>query len=240
MSHLLDLPTEVREMIYKYCLLTSKTINPYRTEYHQEAELCFTQFTTNTETPTIGLLAVNTTIREEASLVFYSKNRLHIPWDAEHPSSLALCGKHNAHFRHVVMDFAFRGIVDADRPYPSPSFLPPENRLRGEDWLVMQSHERRVRDLLDKWQDKFRLLQDMRLKSLVIDLTDCWCPQACCRLVRRLCEEVLKRHLLPKGLRSNPHRVFLIRLAEIKVKFIGIDEEEKAIVRSLGVSEENF
>ncbi len=242
MSHFLKLPMEIRVMIYEYSLLTSNTINPYPTRYIGPTEP-FTQFTTNTEDPTIGLLAVNTTIREEASPVFYGKNRLRVPWDAEHPSSLALWGKHNAHFRHVVMDFDSRGVVDADPPDLPPTFVHESKRhaQRYDAWLSREVHDRPVRDLLEKWQNKFRLLQDMKLKTLVVDLIDCRCPRACCRLVRKLCEEVLKRHLLPKGLRENPHRLFVIRLADVDVKFIGmVNNEEKVIVRSMGLTAENF
>ena len=94
-----------------------------------------------------------------------------------------------------------------------------------------------MRNLLSKWYDKFRLLKDMSLKSLVIDVTHCCCEQACCRLVRDLCKEILERHMLPKGLRSNPYRLFLIRLADVDVRFTGLaDDDERAFIRRMGLS----
>ena len=227
MSHFLRLPTEVQVMVYEYCLLTSKTINPYPTKFERGVDLCFTEFTMNTEKPTIGLLGVNREVREATSRVFFGKSLLRLPWTSGHPSSLALWGKHNAHFRHVMVDFESCGVSNEARLHLLPH--------------IQLIHDRATQDLLDIWYNKFRLLKNMKLKSLVFDMTKCFCPNRCCRLVKNLCETVLKKHLLPRGLRSNRHRLFLIRLSEVKVQFIGLKStEERVFIRSMGLIDEEI
>lgn len=222
-------------MIYNYCLLTSVVINPLGAKFGRQASPYFTEFITSTEKPTGSLLGVSTLIREEASPIFFGKNLLILPWDSDHPTAHFLWVKHNAHFRPIMINFEFHRLTDHCHGCASPYFSSFDHRSR-EDLELLVAHNSWVRDLLDKWEKKWGLVKDMKLKSLVIDMTDCWCPLSCCRLVKKACEEVLRRHLLPKRLRANPNRLCVIRLADTKTKYVGVDTEEKAFIRGMGLS----
>ena len=239
MFNFLGLPLELRTMIYNYSLLTSVKINPSGIKFGRWPRSDFTKFTTSMNKPTISLLGVNKQIRDEACPVFYSKNLLLLEWDPEDPSSLSLWAEHKAHFRHIMIAFDSHRLTSGLGCCMSPYFS-SFNRNTREDRELIAAHNRLVDDLLSRFEGKLSLVKDLKLESLILDMANCWCPQTCCRLAKRVCTKVLMKYYPPKGLQTSPYSQSLTHQGNIEVKFVGIDTGEKAFIRNMGFLDENL
>jgi len=89
-ANFLDLPRELRDLVYELCLLHPVPIVPW---FQQEL--------------TSGLLRANKTAHREASPLFYSQNRFDFTWTGpeEIASFLRTIGRNNDYIQHVCVDF---------------------------------------------------------------------------------------------------------------------------------------
>ena len=69
MATFMDLPLEVRNMIYECCLVKNSTLVPFKEFYSlRPKDLAFRK-----DLPTVALLLVNKTIEAEAAAIFMAK-----------------------------------------------------------------------------------------------------------------------------------------------------------------------
>lgn len=114
MSRFLDLPLEIRNLIYAFSLVTTEVIRPFLLPFEAEEGLRASHNLKNELA--MGLLSVNHQIREEARAVFYGRNLWYLSarctyceqpdWSLQEYSSLW-----NANiqlFRHIVVSFDSR------------------------------------------------------------------------------------------------------------------------------------
>ncbi|KAK7946068.1 uncharacterized protein PG986_010389 [Apiospora aurea] len=117
MPNLPDLPRELRDHIYKFCLVDSKSIPPWR---------CSSKLAT-------GLLRVNKTVHREANLVFYSQNIF--DFSDAHPDQVARLldriGPANAaQICHIIVTFPYLLGVHARPPCRRWTPAPPTSWTR--------------------------------------------------------------------------------------------------------------
>ncbi len=93
-TNFLNLPNELRNRVYKLCLLHQEPIDPW-SDYNQRLEL------------TPGLLRANKTVHREASSLFYAQNRFNFttvtPKDVA--SFLETIDRNACHIQHVCVTF---------------------------------------------------------------------------------------------------------------------------------------
>ena len=227
-------------MIYDHSLLTSVTINTRGSYFGRKAVPYFTDFTASTKKPTIGLLRVNKHIREEAGSIFYSKNLFDLLWNPEHPASLAAWDKHVARLRFVMLRFdsylisdRYGGCLSLPLYHLPHSRLIEENEFDENEKIVLK-HNAFVDDLLHMWEKQLCTVQNMKLKTVVLNMHDCWCSGFCCRLPKKVCTSFLKRHIIAKGSQAKMHEPSTLR-PDIKVKIIGTVTDEEAFMQKMGI-----
>ena len=224
-------------IVYDHSLLTSVMVNAHGAQFGDRRTPYFIEFTTSTKKPTVGLLRVNKQIREEASPIFYGKNLFNLSCDPENPTTLMAWGKHVAHFRYVMVSFSSSRISNecGNRLLP---YSVSDNRPIDEDIKLVLEHNALVDDLLCRWEEKLCLTQNMRLKTLLINMVDCRCPQYCCRLPKKICTRFLKDYLLLNEFQAKP-REQSTAFAGPKVKYIGIVTDEEIFMRNMGFLDKN-
>ena len=211
MTHLLDMPLEIRNMIYKFCLISNKVIIPYSlsTGYgieNEDAETCNKEQDESTPTSSnaiksglgLGLLAASRMISEEAKVVYYGGNRWQISNDTlYHDDETAykdpelikdLWKKNLQHFRHIDLCFSAwdRHALDAKRLERLREMALAKSCPVSKENRKGLEHEDLVQGVCIACARKLDLLYRMQLKTLEVDLEDCVCPAFCCSLTQVL------------------------------------------------------
>ncbi|MCJ1453237.1 hypothetical protein MMC28_003583 [Mycoblastus sanguinarius] len=263
MAAFLDLPQEVRTMIYEYCLVFSKEIIPYTTYYESEEGL--QTFPNSDDKLCMALLEVNTLIRVEAREVFYGKNFWRLSyqllsfdpiqqrevWMSE--KSYNIWKANMALFRHINVSFDFRDChpnAHVENTNYMHSIL--KSSLT-HDERAKRIHDERRRKLACCWVEKMAgFLRKMNLKSLRIGMENCYCPCGCCRDVKRFCKEheysLVQWYRHPEPSSSlwrfptegasivYPASPLPTKSGDVKVTMVGLlSEDEKAYVHGLGL-----
>ena len=231
MSHFLQLPLEIRSIIYKYCLIVDCVINPYPSTYelHNLAAIDprFKQGlgkrVSKPELPTFSILMVSKQLHREASPILYGQNRWKHPqcWENTEPDSrtFSMFDTHEALFKNIEMSFDWR----ESNFRINHSELSYIKECAGSD--VHDSQQESWHDL-DQYSFKRSGMELSRLfphlNSLIVDVARLFCLIGCCcdlpfhqdfqhGFMERLVKDVLR--------------------SSIKiVKFIGLLDEEKPIV----------
>jgi len=196
-SNFLALPTEVRDMIYEYGIVSKQTIVPYAMLHEREAGLI--PYSMLNEKVNLSLLAVNSSVRAGALQVFYEKNAFYLSWagrDPEYP----FWRHHNSLFRNVITTFEARDLSQDIFIKVFECYL-RDGRYAGytQQDIAKGAHNAR-RDLLASiWAWKTGLLRRMNLKTLEMDIKESKCPQGCCRLVQHAFEDEDTFHNITLG-----------------------------------------
>ena len=176
----MDLPLEVRTMIYEYCLVVSETIEPYK-EY---CPLSASDLAHRRTMPTAALLAVNRTIESEAAGILYGKNVWRITSKSEFLSGSndgTLWIRRAPLFRNVALDFDRRGL---DGPEWYEVVRSYENEEIPPDELIRILHNTAKDVMEEEWQSRLDLILEMlNLVSIVLNVDRLYCPTGCCRRV---------------------------------------------------------
>lgn len=178
MPHFLDLPTELREMIYEYCLIVEGQINPYPTEYEkQELMRPFPR------KPDVSLLQVNKLIRAEAGIILYGKNLWRLSYNKAEDPMWEVSKKL---IRRLMVNFDVRDLDSTDQL---------ETSLKAR-MFCYETHDTSISDMCHSylgaklieeiWWWKIRMISQMMLTTLALDFTNCYCTHFCCRLVGAL------------------------------------------------------
>lgn len=175
MPNFLDLPPELRDMIYEYCLVQGEII-PYPMDYEkQELQRPLPR------KPDISLLRVNSVIGAEARVVLYEKNVWRLSYNYE---GKALWTSAKDLIRKLNVSFDVRDLDSTDQLEIS---LCVRNHV-GDDTLSDTCHLWLSERLLDEiwfWKVSMMLKVTM-LTDLKLDVRNCFCPHGCCRLVKAL------------------------------------------------------
>lgn len=178
MPHFLDLPPELRDTIYEYCLVVEGEINPYPTDYEkQELMRPFPR------KPDVSLLLVSKLIRAEAEIVLYGQNLWRLSYSK---AEYLMWNDATKLIRRLVVNFDVRDLDSTDRL---------ETSLKAR-LTCYETHDTSVSDqchgnlgakLIEEiWWWKIRKISQMMLSTLALDFTNCYCPHFCCRLVEAL------------------------------------------------------
>ena len=117
MSHFLRLPPEIRNSIYKYCLIVDYPIAPYLSTY----ELCILAVhdreikkgkrkpVSKPELPAVSIIQVSKQLHLEASPILYGQNHWKHPqcW-SNYECSKSIFDYHEAFFRKIEVSFDWR------------------------------------------------------------------------------------------------------------------------------------
>lgn len=137
----LDLPKEIRELVYKHCVVANGAIDPYRkADQPRIALLC-------SQKPDLGLLYVNKLVGREAKDTLFGRNKWRLFYESENiiacnPWNMAelektLWNTHLKSFRHIITGFDFfREKWASSRVVPNVTMqpVPPiPSDLEGED-----------------------------------------------------------------------------------------------------------
>ena len=169
----LQLPYELRCMIYELCLVVDYDIVPYPSLYDFHGETEFEE-EPMPEWPHLNLLGVSKQIRNETVPILYGKNRWRMPtyWGSLYPNAFDIAENvfvlNKKHFRNLIVCFEFREIAHTED-------------VHLEYVKHIQRHiSTSYTDTLKNTAAQLRELIPC-LKSLVINLEELICEDGCCR-----------------------------------------------------------
>lgn len=177
-SHLLNIPKEILDQIFEYCLLVEGEINSYPTRFEKEDG--YVQ-----KRPSAALLSVNEALRAHAAPILYGKNIWRISndfnWDvfSYDRSKGALKGWQCSWWliRHVTISFDYRDYDPSSMLQISREALENECTSLEPAELADWIHDRRKGKAYDWWYGRAAWILDPPLESLEVD-----CPSGCCRM----------------------------------------------------------
>ncbi len=216
MSSFERLPQEIRNLIYEHCLLHDGEINPHpiyfeRTEL--ESKGCvpakrmnfgdismfrITNVRYSKQLPSVALLGVNHAIQHEAATILYGKN----VWRISDTQLFAgfrmfdmfdMFDSYSSYFRHIVTSFDMRDVHPQHLMGITNHVMNTSGDYDKEHYgMGRRIHDMRIDSLCATWAFKQSSLEQMRLKSLVFDFRNLFCPNGCCRLsvIKLLCEQL--------------------------------------------------
>ncbi|KAL9000278.1 MAG: hypothetical protein Q9169_000995 [Polycauliona sp. 2 TL-2023] len=189
MPSFLDLPGEVRNMIYEYCLVVEGEIVPYPAEHEyprfKPERMTAQQCNYMKRKPDVALLQVNKQIREETCPLLYARNlwRISGTWDSS--PVFEEFGRVKRYFKHIVTSLDSRDLghaycdvesQTARWKYVHPSVSIKHRRKKG--------HTSRALDLDRIWFTRMDFFHgdESNPKIVTVDISNSWCPFGCCRM----------------------------------------------------------
>lgn len=154
----MDLPPEIRLMIYDYCLIVEgRRITPYPSE----ADRAIMPTPPSKEKPAVALLQVSRQIRQEAQPSLYGKNVWCLSWQSRPllPHELWIDNRHL--FRHLSIRFDHRDVTKESRreipAFQADAMGRPDGYATSPQYLQRVAHEH-ADMFLDVCYFKLRLL----------------------------------------------------------------------------------
>ncbi|KAL8678850.1 MAG: hypothetical protein Q9186_004833 [Xanthomendoza sp. 1 TL-2023] len=241
----LKLPPEIRNLIYRECLVVEGIINPYPQCYQDKCVVPKGQFR-----PSVALLRVSKRIKCEAQAILCGENTWHLNSDTSYT------GQNSVHrvdkplwdcftapdfankIGHIIISFDFR---DLDHNSLGPIYSSSawaqallQPRRRSLATPTEAAHSFRYQYLYQIWRWKIRVLALLVLgntEGLTLDFSNCYCPAGCCRLAKR----VLDTLRLEGHFNESTRAIYLERLHWMKLTITGLlDEPEKKYYLEMG------
>ena len=97
----LDIPLEIRNIVYEYCLIVPGEIVPYPSSW----EAIFEAMNTQCEKPTVALLQASHQVRDESRGFLYGKNLWRLSLQQWHPLPNTVWIANAPFFRHITATF---------------------------------------------------------------------------------------------------------------------------------------
>lgn len=185
MPGFMDLPREIRTMIYEYCLVVSGTIVPYEEKY----SLSRADLAVRKEMPTVALLVVNKTIEVEAAEILFGNNVWRITTEKViqfpfHTYFNSLWARRANLFRKIAIVFD-KNDFESKRWYEHVPHFRHQDEDGPSEAIISRMHLQAERAMMDSWYHRFDLVWEMpNLVSAVFNVDRLYCPTCCCR--RRL------------------------------------------------------
>ncbi|KAL8658216.1 MAG: hypothetical protein Q9202_007613 [Teloschistes flavicans] len=175
----MDLPVEIRDMIYDYALMVPGQINPYPTIAERKEHIIGPQC----ERPSVALLQVSKQVREEAQNSLYGKNVWVISCQTTPSLPRAMYDNNARLFRHVTMTLHPRDVTREERILRVEQVkktVSEQRRLHGrvytpiEEWtLLAAAYQEAFVSLIS---EKFKILDKIQgfgnLCSMCIDASE--------------------------------------------------------------------
>lgn len=196
MAHFYHLPMEIRQMIYRECLVVGE-IYPYSLSDALQPDTETPQDKTGCELPSVALLQVSKTIREEAEPMLYQKNvlRLGSAHVAEKFFERSLnTPERRMWLKSVRTRLDSRDITKADRQkvlekqlslLQTRMLFPEKDKSTTSIERIL--HNDYTNCLADTiWPRKLSpLLEDCKLETLSVNFSDARCSGRCCPMNAR-------------------------------------------------------
>ena len=196
MARFYHLPLEIRQMIYRECLIVGE-IYPYSLSDAPQPDTETPQDKTGCELPSVALLQVSKTIREEAEPMLYQKNVLRLG-SAEVTRKFfersLNTPERRMWLKSVRTRLDFRDITKANRQsvlerqlslLQTRMLFPEKNRST----IVIEEilHKEYTNCLAESmWPRKLSpLLEDCKLEMFSVDFSQARCPGRCCPINAR-------------------------------------------------------
>ena len=190
MPHFLRLPIEVRLIVYEYCFVVEGEINPYPRHYEKMEAIRPTP-----RKPDVALLQVNHQVTAETEAVLYGKNvwRLSYGWPHSYTEQAnPMPGTSMNQIRKLIISFDVRDIDNTELLLDGID-IRRYSHAKGSndhDFLREMCHASSRGCLMTEWNVKIRFASAMVSNDLAIDLTNCFCPISCCRLVKEVISSI--------------------------------------------------
>lgn len=203
-SNFMRIPREVRDMIYGLCLVYPYELIPFPTRYEVDEDDEDDEVDEARPKPWNALLFVNKEISKEAAIVFYGKNIWRLSDSAAQIADMSndyegpprLWTRHLESMCHITIALDGRAVKQ-----PTIWELGRDKYRKGgysrfkEGQLFEDIHSDLLDLLADKWTQKLEMLSCIdNLKSLKVDLSNAYCPNAHCR-PHKLVIELLDDHV---------------------------------------------
>lgn len=211
MSKFLDLPLEIRRMIYGYCLVVGKVFPYTVSETYDEHDDDFDDDPTSQEfsgcdEPCVALLSVCRRVRLEADPILYQRNTIVLPASDLTARFFKRC-LHNDTRRAWVrsVDISLdasdmsrsdrEAVLDEELARVKDDMLFPD-RACWPGWTLSfenmhYAYRVRLGDVV--WPRKMSYVLDfLRLEKLTVDLRESKCLDGCCSLVPQGIESMMK------------------------------------------------
>lgn len=181
----LDVPPEIRDIVYEHCLVIPGEIVPYPSDFERQSEMMTIKY----ETPTVALLQVNHQIRDEARVYLYGHNLWRLSYQSGPPLSTAVWEANLPFFRHITISFDHRDLTPAGSR-ELESQLPGGNILQSGTGNVdpekfakrLYLHAREIKKICEKKLDMIRrMLVHGNLITLKLNFNEIMNPYTCDR-----------------------------------------------------------
>lgn len=174
----LDLPAEVRLIVYELSLVSDQIMFPNVTYYERMNGI--RPYSETKQKLAIGLVGTNRIIRTEATHILFGKNTWHLSVPLGSTAAEQLWPLFGDLIHDVKLNFDLQDLKPKARCKIACKLLHGDldNASRRET-----AHDEALLKLESKWFSKYYvLLKDMHnLKNVTVDLTNCFCPSSCCR-----------------------------------------------------------
>ena len=186
MATFTTMPREIRDQIYKLCLITDKFIYPYVTYYEEMDGI--EPYNKQADKLAVSLLIVSKQIRDEAAPILFGGNTFHLclvnPCKSQISVPERLWSVHEKHFRHIELAFDARDI-HPDIILPAydevEDFMSQPITLRYS--RITEFHEHLLRRLQILWEWKLDIIWNfvhLGKATFRFDISNCYCTQKCC------------------------------------------------------------
>ncbi|KAI4265491.1 MAG: hypothetical protein L6R38_009384 [Xanthoria sp. 2 TBL-2021] len=137
----LDVPPEIRNIVYEYCLVIPGEIVPYPSDFERQSEMMTIKY----ETPTVALLQVNHQIRDEARVYLYGHNLWRLSCQSGPPLPTAVWDANLPFFRHITISFDHHDLTpessrELESQLPGGNILQPETGIVDPEKVVRRLH----------------------------------------------------------------------------------------------------
>ena len=193
-------------MIYKICLLSKNVIYPYGSCWEKMDGIKVYSQLEPEDKLAVSLLEVSKFVRKEAASILFRQN----VWHLSNTNALSrdqtfpqlLWQRHMNQFRHIRIAFDLRDLPPADR-----ALIRRLNGVKSApegDARMKVAHDGAIECLLMLWREKARMLRDMTLHTLKVQLCECYCPSSCCEIVENVLNNTNLLHCLRPRPAHNP------------------------------------
>ncbi|KAL8806451.1 MAG: hypothetical protein Q9182_001366 [Xanthomendoza sp. 2 TL-2023] len=233
----LRLPAEIRNHIYRECLLVEGIINPYPLYYQDQRIVPGGQVR-----PSVALLRVSKQVECEAQAILYGENTYHLNLEASfterdrfRPIIRPLWKRFmvpgfDYRIGHVIISFDFRdldqiclGSLYSSRVWAELLSRPGTAGNHSVATRSENAHTHRSSLLNQIWLWKinvltFLVMSKQPIKRLTLDFSNCYCPGGCCRPAGRVLDTLKSTSHVRRAFR----RAYLERLHGTKPIITGL------------------
>ena len=194
------LPQEIRNCIYELCLLCEGVINPVPATWERDtAQPVISEHDKTAISTGVALLATSKQVRQESGTFFFGKNTWIFNAQSHHKTindeefpEFFLTHSEFMWVRRLFLSFHCQDVSPQDYLALVRQAYLSLNPTESQKYRHSTTHSAVEDALMAVWMNKKELLEFMRdLQVLEVDVEYCFCPGGCCRLLKRVCLNIL-------------------------------------------------